>query len=124
MYFLELIQQNRLFIVITHLDDCQKDCEEEEQEYNEEKVVKDIAEYYNRTIFDFLDSKITKDNIILVCGTWALKGRLSQIYSNNSKHRDAISAFKANFSKFRECPAEEFTDLLISDSNIEKLEER
>ena len=86
--------------------------------------MKDIAEYYNRTIFDFLDSKITKDSIILVCGTWALKGRLSQMYSNNIKHRDAISLLKANFSKFRECPAEEFTDLLISDSNIEKLEER
>ena len=124
MCLLELIQQDRLFIVITHLDDYQKDCEEDDKEYDEEKVVKDIAEYYNRTIFHFSDSDILKDKIILVCGIWALKGRLSQMYSNNIKYSDAIFLWKATFSKFRECPAEEFTDLLISDSNIKVLEER
>ena len=123
MCSLELIQQNRLFIVVTHLDDYQRECEEEEEEYDEEKLMKRIAEHYNNNIFHFPDTEILKDKIILVCGTWALAGRLFKKYGNN-EFNDDISSLKTNLSKFRECPVDEFTDLLLSESNIEKLEQR
>ena len=105
-----------------------------EANYERQQVIDEVHHFLCENVFGCVDSKLTKDYIFLVCGTWAYYGRMHEKYCEEFDYGVEMEMLKIkHMTEFSpvvkrkvdgETPTCKKALCLVELSNITKLESR